>query len=66
MFVSMTVSLDSFSRAIRCHLNFDDRPSSFGDRRGGGGSLESPPVTRVMENTPVMRGFRSRNSFECV
>ena len=28
------VSFDKFGRAIKCRLNFENRPSSFGDRKG--------------------------------
>ena len=35
-----------FSRAFKCHLNFENRSGSFGDQRGGGG-LKEPPSNMV-------------------
>ena len=43
------VSPDTFSRAIKGHLNFGNRASGFGDRRG---TLNSPPPVSCYEKYP--------------
>ena len=59
-------SLNSFSRAFKCRLNFYNRSSSFGDQRGARNSPPPPPSGARYKNTPVGRGLNSRAFSICL